>query len=113
MARYNLNRNNFSPLVKEKIQKIGFEEQCRNPFRSIIIRALEVLYACDEALRIISAYEGDSLPASIKIKKRSAVGYGATEAPRGLLYHRYHLNEQGLDRKRENRPPHFAESKNN
>lgn len=96
LARYNLNRNNLSPYVKEVIQKIGFEEYCSNPFRSIIIRALEVLYACDEALRIIAAYEGEGRPAAVNIEKRTAIGYGATEAPRGLLYHCYHLNEKGL-----------------
>lgn len=96
MARYNLNRHHFSPLVKAVIQKIGFEDQCRNPFRSIIIRALEILYACDEAIRIIAAYDFDKLPAAIPIQPRAATGYGATEAPRGLLYHRYRLNEQGL-----------------
>lgn len=96
MARYNLNSQNLSPLVKEIIRKIGFEERCRNPFRSIIIRSLEVLYACDEALRMIDAYEGEGRPASVELEKRTAVGYGATEAPRGLLYHRYRVNEKGL-----------------
>lgn len=96
LARYNLNRKNLPPIVQQMIQKIGFEERCTNPFRSIIVRSLEILFACDEALRIIAAYEGDGRPASINFEKRKAVGYGATEAPRGLLYHRYHLNEQGL-----------------
>jgi coenzyme F420-reducing hydrogenase alpha subunit len=96
LARYNLNRHLLSPLVKEVMQKIGFEEKCLNPFRSIIVRALEVLYACDEALRIIAAYEGDGRPASIEIERKKAIGCGASEAPRGLLYHRYALNEKGL-----------------
>lgn len=96
MARYNLNRHHLSPLVKEVMQKIGFEEKCVNPFRSIIVRALEILYACDEALRIIAAYEGDGRPASVAIERKRAIGYGASEAPRGLLYHRYALDEKGL-----------------
>ena len=96
MARYNLNREKLSPVVKEMIKTIGFEEQCYNPFRSIIIRALEILYACDEALRIIETYDSEKRPAAVSIEKRSAIGYGATEAPRGLLYHRYHLDEHGF-----------------
>jgi sulfhydrogenase subunit alpha len=96
MARYNLNRQNLSPVVKEMIKKINFEENCRNPFRSIIIRALEILYACDEALRIIDLYDWESKPSDVNIEMRSAIGFGATEAPRGLLYHRYRLNEKGL-----------------
>ena len=96
MARYNLNRQNFSPIVKEATEEIQFEEVCRNPFRSIIIRALEILYACDEALRIIDTLEWDNLPSSMNIEMRPSTGFGATEAPRGLLYHRYRINEKGL-----------------
>ncbi|MBS3905062.1 MAG: Ni/Fe hydrogenase subunit alpha [Simkania sp.] len=105
MARYNLNQDKLSPIVKEMIKTIGFEKQCYNPFRSIIIRALEILYACDEALRIIEAYDAEKQPASVPINKRSSIGYGATEAPRGLLYHCYHLGEQGLIKEAKIIPP--------
>lgn len=96
MARYNLNREKLSPIVKEAIESIGFEKQCTNPFRSIIIRSLEVLYACDEALRVIDEYDAEKRPAAVDVSKHSSTGYAATEAPRGLLYHRYRLNEQGM-----------------
>lgn len=96
MARYNLNRQHLPEVVQEMIKAIGFEDYCSNPFRSIIIRSLEILFACAEALRIIDQYDGDKKPASIDIPFKSAIGYGATEAPRGLLYHRYRLNEKGL-----------------
>lgn len=96
IARYNLNHQRFSPLVKEAIKEIQFEEKCTNPFRSIIVRALEVLYACDEAIRLIDIYDGDKRPPSISIEKKACTGYGATEAPRGLLFHSYRLNEKGI-----------------
>jgi coenzyme F420-reducing hydrogenase alpha subunit len=96
MARYNLNREKLSPLVKEVAKSIGFEEKCTNPFRSIIIRALEILYAFDEALRIIDAYDSERQPPSVELKKSSSTGFAATEAPRGLLYHRYRLSSKGL-----------------
>jgi coenzyme F420-reducing hydrogenase alpha subunit len=53
------------------------------------------LYACDEALRIIDEYEPPER-AAVEIVPRAGVGYGCTEAPRGLLYHRYRIDEQGL-----------------
>ncbi len=96
MARYNLNREKLSPVVKDMIKTIGFEETCINPFRSIIVRALEILYAFDEAIRIIEAYDSEKKPASVEISGQASVGYAATGAPRGLLYHRYHLNDSGL-----------------
>jgi len=67
---------------------------CPNPFRSILVRALEVVYACDEALRLIAAYEPPVRP-FVPAKPRAAEGHACTEAPRGILYHRYNLDADG------------------
>ncbi len=94
MARYALNYPNLSEIVKQTARDISFPEVCRNPFQSIIVRALEVLYAFDEAVRIIEQYEKP--PSSeIPFKLKAGVGYGCTEAPRGILYHRYKIGEDG------------------
>jgi sulfhydrogenase subunit alpha len=94
LARYNLNFDRLSPLAQEAAKEAGLGPQCRSPFQSIIVRAVETLYAVDEALRIIAAYERPEQPA-VEAEPRAGVGYGATEAPRGLLYHRYRLDEHG------------------
>jgi len=94
LARYNLNFERLSPLAQEKAKAAGLGPTCTNPYRSIIVRAVEVLYACDEALRLIDAYEEPDRPA-VPVEPRAGVGYGATEAPRGLLYHRYRLEDDG------------------
>ena len=94
MARYSLNFEQLSPLAQSAAREVGLGPVCRNPFRSIIVRAVEVLWACDEALRIIEKYEPPDAPA-IQVTPRAATGYGATEAPRGLLYHRYRIDGEG------------------
>jgi sulfhydrogenase subunit alpha len=94
LARYNLNFGRLSPLAREKALEVGLGSTCTNPYRSIVVRAIEVLYACDEALRLINSYEEPDQPA-IAVEPRAATGYGASEAPRGLLYHRYRLNADG------------------
>jgi coenzyme F420-reducing hydrogenase alpha subunit len=94
LARYSLNFDKLSPMAQEAAREAGLGPICRNPFRSIIVRSVETLYACDEALRIIDGYEMPDLPA-ITIEPRAATGYGCTEAPRGILYHRYRMDEQG------------------
>ncbi|QEU90112.1 Ni/Fe hydrogenase subunit alpha [Streptomyces kanamyceticus] len=66
----------------------------RNPYRSILVRAVEVVYAVDEALRIIRAYERPRRPYT-EVPATAGTGHGATEAPRGLLYHRYVLDAEG------------------
>ena len=94
MARYSLNFDRLSPLAQSAARDAGLGPVCRNPFRSIIVRAVEVLWACDEALRIIEEYEPPDSPA-LEVTPRAATGYGATEAPRGLLYHRYRIDAEG------------------
>ncbi|MCS6924749.1 MAG: Ni/Fe hydrogenase subunit alpha [Candidatus Binatia bacterium] len=94
LARYNLNYDKLSPLAQEAARQAGLGPVCQNPFHSIIVRSVEILYACDEALRLIEAYEMPDAPA-VAVTPRSATGYGCTEAPRGLLYHRYRLDAQG------------------
>ncbi|GGN46321.1 Ni/Fe hydrogenase subunit alpha [Novosphingobium indicum] len=95
LARYNLNFDCLSPLAQDAAREAGLERNCSNPYRSIVVRAVEVLYACDEALRIISAYEEPDRPA-VPVEPCAGSGYGATEAPRGLLYHHYRLESDGL-----------------
>jgi coenzyme F420-reducing hydrogenase alpha subunit len=94
-ARYNINFDKLSPLAQQAARDAGLGPVCHNPFQSIIVRAVETLYACDEALRIIAEYEMPDLPA-VMVTPCVGVGYGCTEAPRGILYHRYRLDEHGV-----------------
>ena len=94
LARYTLNQDQLSPLAREAAHDAGLGEQCRNPFQSIIVRAVELVHATDEALAIIDGWDGASA-ASVDVPPRAGIGHGATEAPRGLLYHRYELAEDG------------------
>jgi coenzyme F420-reducing hydrogenase alpha subunit len=94
LARYSLNFERLSPLAQEAAREAGIGRTCTNPYRSIVVRAVEVLYACDEALRIIDAYQDPDRP-SVAVEPHAGVGFGATEAPRGLLYHRYRIESDG------------------
>lgn len=94
LARYNLNYEQLSPLAKEAASVGGIGHVCRNPFMSIIVRAVETVYACDHAIDIINNYEPPEKP-SVPFQLRSGIGYGCTEAPRGILYHRYRVDAAG------------------
>jgi sulfhydrogenase subunit alpha len=95
LARYNVNFDKLSPLAQGAARDAGLEPVCRNPFKSIIVRSVEILYACDEALRLIDEYEMPEEPA-VEVQPRAATGHGCTEAPRGILYHRYAVDDQGV-----------------
>jgi coenzyme F420-reducing hydrogenase alpha subunit len=104
LARYNLNFDRLPVSIREMAREVGLAETCRNPFESIIIRSLEMLYAFEEAIRVIDDYEPPETPA-VACEPRAAVGYACTEAPRGTLYHRYSIDEKGIIRDARIVPP--------
>jgi sulfhydrogenase subunit alpha len=94
LARYNLNFEKLSPRVQRAASAAGLGPTCSNPFKSIVVRCLETLHSVEEALRIIDGYREPSRP-DVPFTVRAGEGHGATEAPRGMLYHRYRLDEEG------------------
>lgn len=105
LARFNLNHDRLSPLAQQAARGAKLEAPCTNPFRSIVVRAVEILQACDDALAIVESrgLRGDALLPDIQL--RAGRGSACTEAPRGLLYHRYDLDEAGLLRAARIMPP--------
>ena len=95
LARFNLCFDLLTQHCQDISLKAGLEPVCNNPFMSIIVRGVESLYAFEEALRIIEHYEMPDEP-YIEVEPRNARGYGAAEAPRGICYHRYTIDEKGL-----------------
>ncbi|BCJ33385.1 Ni/Fe hydrogenase subunit alpha [Actinocatenispora thailandica] len=94
LARYALNRPQLSAPALRVADRVGLEPVCRNPFRSIIVRAVEVVHAIVEALTILDGYQPPD-PPYVPVPPRAGVGYGASEAPRGSLFHRYTLDSAG------------------
>ena len=95
MARYNINFDKLTSAAQDAAKLAGIGKGTNNPFKSIIVRSVEMLYACEEALRIIKEYEMPE-KAVVDVQPRLGIGYGCTEAPRGILYHRYRLDERGM-----------------
>jgi len=95
MARFNLNYDRLSPVARQVADAVGLKPPERNPFKSIVVRSVEAVYAFQEAIRIIEQYEKPAKPA-VEIVPRAAIGFGASEAPRGTLYHRYRVGEDGM-----------------
>lgn len=94
IARYNLSFDRLSPTAQAAAREVGLPRTCRNPFQSILVRAVETLYALEEALRLARAYEVPEAP-SMPVKVRAGEGSGATEAPRGICYHHYAVDGDG------------------
>jgi coenzyme F420-reducing hydrogenase alpha subunit len=95
LARYNLDYGRLSPGARAAAEAIGFLPPCHNPFKTILVRGLEVIHAFETAAEIVRGYTPPEHP-FVEIPERAGTGHGATEAPRGLLYHRYSVDDRGL-----------------
>lgn len=94
LARLALNFDRLPPLALEAATRAGIDPSCRNPFKSLLARGVETVFALDEAIRVIEHYV---YPARSFVPPvwRAGTGFGATEAPRGILYHRYTVGDDG------------------
>jgi len=95
LARYNMNFEQLTPQAKNIAAEVGLGSTCRNPFQSILVRAVETVFAFEEALRLIDSYEVPAPPRA-NVTPRSGTGFGCTEAPRGICYHRYSIDDEGI-----------------
>jgi coenzyme F420-reducing hydrogenase alpha subunit len=94
LARANLNRELLSPTARKLADELGIDWPCRNPFQAIIVRGLEIVHAYEEALEILRDYRPSGKP-RVTYSHQAGEGTSATEAPRGTLYHRYIVDDQG------------------
>ncbi|WP_438014942.1 nickel-dependent hydrogenase large subunit [Sorangium sp. So ce315] len=95
LARFNLSFDRLLPQVQDAARAAGLAVPCRNPFRSLLVRLVEILQAFEESIRMIEAYAPPPAPFVAPPALRAGTGYGGSEAPRGFLYHRYALDADG------------------
>jgi sulfhydrogenase subunit alpha len=94
LSRYSLNFDRLTPAAQDLARSVGLGTTCNNPFHSILVRSIETFWAVEEALRIVAGYEPPDSPA-VAVEPRAGTGAGASEAPRGLLVHRYRIEADG------------------
>jgi coenzyme F420-reducing hydrogenase alpha subunit len=104
LARYNLNYELLAPSARSAAERAGLGPRCLNPFQSIVVRSVEMVQAAEDALAIIDAYRPPPVP-YLEAPPRAGVGHGASEAPRGVCYHRYELDGEGIIRDAKIVPP--------
>jgi coenzyme F420-reducing hydrogenase alpha subunit len=95
MARYNLCREQLSAEARTLAAEVGLLREVNNPFESIMVRSLETFYAFDEAIRLIEGWQPDG-PSFVEAPFKAGAGAAATEAPRGLLFHKYEVDDKGM-----------------
>jgi sulfhydrogenase subunit alpha len=94
LARVNLNAALLTPVAREVAERAGLRVPETDPFLSMAARAAETTLAIEESIRIISGYMAPE-PPMIEPQPRAGRATWTTEAPRGTLYHRYDVAEDG------------------
>lgn len=94
LARFNLNFDRLSPALQALATSVGLSLPCKNPFKNILVRLIEMAHAFDDAIAVIEGYHAPAA-AWVEAAPRAGTGFGGTEAPRGFLYHRYRLDADG------------------
>jgi sulfhydrogenase subunit alpha len=95
LARFNLNADKLGDPASGAAERLGLVPPVTNPFRSLAVRVVEIVEALHEARRILASYQKPAR-AAVEVALWPGVGHGCTEAPRGILYHRYRIGEDGL-----------------
>jgi hydrogenase maturation protease len=104
LARLNLNHGQLPEAIRHLMAETGLRFPNGNVFTSMAARAVEILFAIQEAARLLENYRMPGSP-HVPAVPRAGVAVGATEAPRGLLWHRYEVDEAGLIRNARIVPP--------
>ncbi len=95
LARFNLNFEQLHPVARAVAEEVGFRPPVRNPYKALLARAVEVVHAYAVALEIARTWQPEGPPRA-EIHPRAGEGAAITEAPRGMLYHRYRVDDRGL-----------------
>jgi len=94
LARFSLNYDQLNPAARAMAREAGLRPPIKDPFQSILVRALEIVHALEETAMEVKEYEEPTRP-SVPFKAKAGTCYGASEAPRGILYHSYTVNGRG------------------
>jgi len=97
LARFNLNGDLLNPLAAQVAKSFGLKKGCANPFMNSVAQLVEAVHVVEASLQIIDELLAKGIKQEpIKAAPKSGVGVGCVEAPRGILFHRYAFDKNGI-----------------
>jgi sulfhydrogenase subunit alpha len=94
LSRLNVNHERLPEEIRSAMSGAGISLPLRNIRMALIARVVEIAYAFHEAIRIIIDYEEPERPYA-DVEPAGGTATWITEAPRGMLIHRYELDDRG------------------
>jgi sulfhydrogenase subunit alpha len=106
LARFNLNSEKLHPKAKEIAAAVGLKPKCMNPYLNTVAQLIESVHCLEDAIVIVKNLKNKSLNydeeivvglnEQHRIPVRAGNGVGAVEVPRGILFHNYQTDENGI-----------------
>ena len=101
LARLNINYDKLSPLAKKISGLFGLKPVCHNPFMNSIAQLVEIVHSVEDSIKLINELESKGLENQSdynlpNLSVKSGQGVGAVEVPRGILFHDYTYNDEGV-----------------
>jgi coenzyme F420-reducing hydrogenase alpha subunit len=94
LARLNLNHEQLGAEAQMLLEGSDVELPLTNPYKQLLARAIELVEVYSEAVRLVKSYNPQG-PSRMPFQVKAGEGASASEAPRGLLFHRYVIDEDG------------------
>jgi len=97
LARWNNNHDKLCDLALGAAEELGLKPGCTNPYMNTIAQVVEAAHCVVDSLAIIDQLLGDGLKDELPNQEPTKYGrgVGATEVPRGILYHEYEYDRAG------------------
>lgn len=97
LARFNNNHDQLSPQAKKAAEELGLQAPCYNPFMITVAQVVEAVHAVFEIIRLIDEVLDKGLKEEDRrILLKGGKGVGAVDVPRGILFHDYTYDKNGI-----------------
>jgi coenzyme F420-reducing hydrogenase alpha subunit len=97
LARFNLNHDQLLPRARKTAEELGLSAPCHKPFMITVAQVVEAVHAVEDSLKLIDQILDRGLEEEDNaVKVRAGRGIGAVEAPRGILFHDYTFDKNGI-----------------
>jgi len=97
LARFNNNYAQLLPRAQKAAEELGLSAPCHNPFMITVAQVVECIHVLENSINLIDQIVARGLEEEDNtVKVRAGRGIGAVEAPRGILFHDYTYDENGI-----------------
>jgi len=98
LARFNNNHDQLHPRAKEAAAKLGMKPICTNTFLNSAAQAVEMVHSIEDSIEIIDELltRGIQPEEPPEVDVKAGEGTGSCDVPRGILFHNYVYDENGI-----------------